>query len=199
MPPDFFSFPPVLNFDARKASQSVVKQIKSKQNPWESRVKKKKKCVHSSFSPSCSWWGAILAPVTSLSVSLQAASQLPRAPRWLSASIWLSKLMFYISLSPPAFVHCLVHSCEFNQKVSVFLRNVDIGFESSIHSIIHPFIHSSIYLFQLLVGTTFPSDVYCIIFQIPEYSQYTYNCLFTNVVYILKQINKTNARAFCQL
>lgn len=96
MPPDFFSFPSVLNSDARKASQSIVNQIKSKQNPWESCVKKKKKCVHSSFSPSCSWWGAFLAPVTSLSVSLQAASQLLRDPLWLSASIWLSKLMFYI-------------------------------------------------------------------------------------------------------
>lgn len=61
MPPDFFSFPPVLNFDARKASQSVVKQIKSKQNPWESRVKKKMcafqflsvlQLVRSHFSPS---------------------------------------------------------------------------------------------------------------------------------------------------
>lgn len=66
----FFSFPSMLNFNARKASWEEDKSNQSK----TLLALKKKKCVHCSFSPSCKWWGDILAPAISLAVSLQAVS-----------------------------------------------------------------------------------------------------------------------------
>lgn len=136
MPLDYYFFSPPSSTQCRI---SMLKRPVGSETNQVSRKKKIQKinvCIPVSLHP-----GAILAPVTPLSVSLQAVPQLLRAPRWLSASIWLfPNWCFIFHLSPLALALCLVHShSEFNQKLSLFLRNVDVRVWSSCHLFIQLF------------------------------------------------------------